>query len=132
MRPQNKNLKPYQPGQSGNLEGARAHDPVVKAIRRLTRLEIAEIGTLLLEKNIAELQRIAEDPNTSALKVMVAAVVAKAITKGDAYSMSVVLEQVAGRAPQKVTIDGGIGVVHYTPEQLKRMYELGLESLNRT
>lgn len=126
-----KSIEPHRwkKGESGNPEGGRLHDPLMRQIRRMTREDIIEVGTLLLEENFAELQRIVSDPNTKALKMMLASVAGRAITNGDAKAMSLLLEQIVGKPKQYVTFGGGVGVVHYTPQQIKEMCQLGLEGI---
>lgn len=126
--PNDKNLKPWKKGQSGNPKGAALHDPLIKAIRRLSRAQIAEMGTLVLECNWEKIQEIAKDPNTPALKMMMASVVGKAIAKGDAHAMAIVLEQIVGKVKEKVEHSGSVDLTHFTPDQIKRAARLVLEA----
>lgn len=96
------NLKPARKGEpSRNPEGGRLHDPVKKALKRMTEEQIAEVGTLLLESKVSELTRMAKDPNTTVLKAMLAAVAAKAITTGDQSKLGMILDRIAGPVTQR-------------------------------
>jgi len=96
-------------GNCANPLGAKAHDPVLKAVRRLTRAEIADIGTLLLDQNYTELERIAKDPNTPALRLLIIKVVSQAIVKGDSRAMQIILDAFAGKQRISLEVTGAEG-----------------------
>lgn len=102
-------------GEVRNPLGGRAHDQTDKLIRRLTQAEIADIGTLVIAKNITKLRDIIRDaqknPDSkhSALKVWMAAVAIKAMQKGDAHSMDVLLNRIAGKVKDHVEVTGSNG-----------------------
>lgn len=98
----------FKKGQSGNPGGVPA-DPVLKAIKRMTAHEVAEIGTLLLEGNLAALEKAAKAPDSSVLKVMLASVAAKAIKKGDHTALDTLLNRFIGKVPNPVELTGSGG-----------------------
>jgi hypothetical protein len=116
-----------QKGQVLNPRGGLAHDPVLKAIRRLSRSEIAEIGTLLLEKNYQALKAIIDDPTTSVLRLMVASVANRVIAKGDHAAFATLLEQIAGKPKERIEHSGELTMNHFTPQQVRRAAQLVLE-----
>lgn len=121
----------FKKGQSGNPLGARLHNPELRAIKRLTRAEVAEIGTLIVSKNITKLKAIVKDaqknPDSahSALKVWIAMVALKGMTKGDAHAMDVLLNRLVGKVKDEIELTGKEGgpirqlVGQMTPEERK-------------
>lgn len=107
--PNLQNLKPFKKGQSGNPDGGRKHNPDVKKIRRLSKEEVADIASLLLEKNIEGLQAVINDPNSSTLKVWTATLVVKSMKKGDSKCWDVILSRIIGKVPEKFEHTGKDG-----------------------
>lgn len=109
------NLKRFKKGQSGNPLGGQLHNKEIKLIRRLTNIEVAELGALILKKNITALRAIAEDskanPNSkhSSLKAIMAMIAVKAFAKGDATSLNAILDRTAGKVPDKLHLTGRDG-----------------------
>lgn len=77
-------------------------------VRRLASPEVAEIGSLILEQNVHALKAIIDDakgpdgkgnPKSkhSALKVWMATIAMRGITKGDPYAMDAILNRVVGK-----------------------------------
>lgn len=105
-------LKPYcfKPGQSGNPEGARAHNPAMKLIKRLSAAEVAQLGTMILTKNMLKLKEIAETSKSdvnckhSALKAVMASIILKAFQKGDAHALDVILNRLIGKVTEKISL----------------------------
>jgi hypothetical protein len=99
-------------------KGGAGHNPALKAIRKLTNDEIAQLGTLILEGNLAALQDIKNDTNASVLKVWFASVAVKAISRGDAAALNAILDRIVGRSKETVELTGKNGnpieVVHKT------------------
>jgi hypothetical protein len=131
----NKNPSPstrWKPGQSGNPMGGMVN-PALHFVRRLTRNEIAEIGTMVLESNLDKLKEIFQDKGTSAFKVMFISTILGAIEKKDAYSMAVILEQICGKPTAYVDHSGVIGLAQYrdlTVEQIQeKIVELSRKAL---
>jgi hypothetical protein len=119
------NLRPYKKGQSGNPEGGRKHNPVMRKLKALTNEQVAEIGTLILEGNLPELQAIAKDDTAPALKVLIASVVAKAMQRGDAHALNIILDRIAGKVKERIELTGdaakpvGLAISAVSNEELK-------------
>lgn len=96
----------FKKGQSGNPQGARLHNPEIRLIKRMTLDQVVEIGSLVLDGNVAELKRIARDEKESVLKVMLAAVAARTITKGDPEALDALLDRLIGKVPNPVQLSG--------------------------
>ncbi len=103
------NLKKFVKGQSGNPLGGKLHDPVKRAIKRLTTREIKDLSGMILNGNVEELQAVAKDKKASVIKVMLAACAVKIIQKGDAQSLNVILDRLIGKVPNPVRLSGGDG-----------------------
>lgn len=99
----------FKPGQSGNPQGGKLHNPELRAIKRLTSAEVAEIGSLIVKKNIAGLQAVAKDPESSALKVWMAAIAIKGIKSGDASKLDVLLNRITGKVKERIELSGEDG-----------------------
>lgn len=98
----------FKPGETGNPQGRSLESAEVRKIRKLTNDEIAEVGTMLLDNNRAELEAIVKDPSTPVLRLMIASVVATAMKKGDAGAMNILLDRMAGKIKQEVKHSGEI------------------------
>ncbi len=95
----------FKKGQSGNPDGARKHDPIMKQLKNLTEEEMMEIGSLVVKGSINELKAISKDPNASALKCMIASVAIKTVAKGDAHALEILLCRLIGKVKDKVEIN---------------------------
>jgi hypothetical protein len=100
-----KNLKPFPKGVSGNPLGAKLRNPELMAIRRLTSVEVAEIGTLMLEGNIEKLQALATDKEASVLKVWIAALIVKSMNKGDSTTFNAIMDRIVGKPKERIDIN---------------------------
>lgn len=97
--------KRFKKGQSGNPLGAALHNQDLKKVRRLTHEQVAEVGSMILEGNIEGLESIRQNEDSSVLKVWFASVAMKAIMKGDANSLSVVLDRIVGKVKTQVEVE---------------------------
>lgn len=109
--------RPFQKGQSGNPEGARAHNQDLKKLRRLTREQVVEIGSLVLEKKVSELRRIARSKKAPSLQAWFAAVAYRAIMTGDATHYDRLLDRIIGKVKDEIKFEGSLKV----REKYKRM-----------
>lgn len=89
----------WKPGQSGNPEGGRAHDPIKKEFRKFTSAYLKEIIELAVMGDTTSLARIAEDPSEPAIKVGLARSVFNAVNKGDWPMLERIFERITGRVP---------------------------------
>lgn len=134
--PRRKNLKPFPKGVSGNPQGARLHDPVKKAIRRLTNIEVAEVMSLVLAKDLKGLQAIAKDPTSTVLKVWVASTAIKGIQRGDGHMLNVLLNRTSGAPAIRLEHTGADGApiqtAALTSEERKKLIDRYLRNLKET
>lgn len=100
----------FQKGQVANPKGAGAHNKDLKAIRRLTQQEIADVGGMILNSNLEQLKVTRADPTSSVFKVWVCSVAIMAINKGDAHAMGVLLDRIVGKVRDHVELTVGDSV----------------------
>lgn len=96
------NLKPAKKGEVRNPSGTNGE--VRAAVSRLTREQIADIGSLLLKGDTETLERYAEDAGVPVIKQMIARVARRASSRADAKAMRIVLEEVAGKQPLDISV----------------------------
>lgn len=117
----------FKPGQSGNPNGGRAHNPITKALKNLTVETYREVIELVLTGNVDALKEMMADPKTSALQVGVATAFLKAIRTGDYAVIERIAERIVGKIPDELnvnaknlnttTVNAAVAVV--TDEELK-------------
>lgn len=104
-------MPPPKKGEVRNPLGI--NNPVQTKMRALSMPDIAEIGTLILDQNVADLQAIVDDargpdktgnPDSkhSALKVWMATIAMRGIAKGDHYALDTILNRVVGRVATRI------------------------------
>lgn len=116
------NLKPpWKPGQSGNPQGGKKHKNLRKKILELNNQELKELGDLIILGNLRGLEEIVNDAKTddkggtrkkySVLTTWIANAAVKAISKGDLYSLDVLLNRLVGKVPQPIKAEhsGSVG-----------------------
>lgn len=83
--------------------------PEVKAMRKLTKTEFETVVHSLSFMGRAELKKVMANPKSTALELMVCAVVMYAINRGDQGRIDFILDRIIGRVPQKVEQSGPDG-----------------------
>lgn len=110
------NLQMWKPGQSGNPEGGRAHDPTTKIMRKLTTEYFKDCIDAAVNGNLSDLVKIAEDPNTPVIKVGIAKCLADAVTKGNWDLLEKIIARLVGKVPDQVDVTSNgesVGGVQY-------------------
>lgn len=105
-RPQNKHLKPWKPGQSGNPGGRPTLPEELRAIKELTKEEVKRLFSKHLRATPPELLVVVKDQKASALDSWLAAGILKGIDQGDFSRLGFMLERVIGK-PETVQEDPG-------------------------
>lgn len=103
--PKNLAKHTFKKGQSGNPDGARAHNPAIKALKNITLESFREVIELVLKGNLRELKAMAEDPETSALQVGVATAFMKAIKTGDYNVIEQIASRIVGKIPDEINVN---------------------------
>lgn len=112
-------LPPAKKGEVRNPLGNNGN-PEVMRIKRLAAPEVAEIGSLILEHNVSALQEIIDDargpdktgnPNSkhSSLKVWMAMIAIKGMTKGDPHALDALLNRITGKVANRIEMTGADG-----------------------
>lgn len=107
----NRNPKPppkhsqFKKGNKANPLGGNAHNPALKALRKLTVESYREIIELVLTGNLAAIKKIAEDPNSTGLQVGISVAFLKAIKNGDYNVIERIAERIVGKIPDVVTVN---------------------------
>lgn len=107
----------FKKGVSGNPLGGKLHNKELKAVRFMTKEEMAEVGKLILDKDFQQLREMADALKTndgkkkdiSVLKAMVASVAMKIISKGDMHALDILLNRLIGKVKDEVDISGKDG-----------------------
>lgn len=97
----------WKKGQSGNPKGYAGDVPELKAIKRMTKEELVDIGSLVVKGDVANLKAIAADPKATVIRVMLAAVAVKIINKGDMHALDILLNRLVGKVKDEIKFEGG-------------------------
>jgi hypothetical protein len=89
-------------GRSTNLEVQQQ----IKAIRRLTVDQVAEIASSLVMGGLSELKAIATDPEATVLQIWFSRVAGKGISAGDMRALDAVLDRIIGKPKTQVVLSG--------------------------
>lgn len=112
-----KNLRePIQKGEILNPEGARAHNPYLKMLKKLTIEAYKEIIESCASGNIQGLRDIISDPESSVLQVGIAQAFLNSAIKGDWPVFDSITSKVTGKAPEKLEISGSLNPIDDSPE----------------
>lgn len=95
----------FKKGKSGNPEGARLHNPAIKALTKLTIESYREVIELVMTGNLTDLKEMAEHPKTSALQVGIATSFLKAIKDGDYGVIERIAERIIGKIPDELNVN---------------------------
>lgn len=123
----------FKEGQSGNPEGGRRHDPVQRALKKLTNAQLLEIANLIVQGNAGQLKAIAKNPNATVVNAMVASVAGRIIAKGDMYALDVLLNRLIGKVRDTVELTGsssGPQIVVYLPSNGREAPTVDLQEPN--
>lgn len=98
----------FKKGKSGNPQGGRAHNPAIKALKKLTVDTYREVIELVLEGRVADLKAMAEHPDTPAIQVGIAVSFLKAIKNGDYSVIERIAERIVGKIPDVVNVNSQV------------------------
>lgn len=99
--------KDFSPGESGNPDGRPPLPEDLKAARKLNKTELERILNEYIHMSLTEIQRRAGHPETSALEVLVAKVLAEGIKRGDEKRLGFLLDRLVGPVKRSVSVEGG-------------------------
>jgi hypothetical protein len=125
----------FQPGQSGNPGGRPKIREELRDMKRLNQERFLLIVTEFLSKTKNELRRAVNDPDSSALEMMLASLMEKAIERGDPTRVNFLLDRTIGKVPDKIEAIAHIhqNVAHLSNEELfnevKQIIDIGHQPL---
>lgn len=96
--------RPFQPGQSGNPLGRKLENKDMKTLRHLTHAEIANVGKMVINGNVEEIQRMAKDPNSTGLQVWMCTIALKGINDGDMTKLDGLLNRIVGKTKTEIIL----------------------------
>lgn len=99
----------FKPGQSANPGGRPKSPPDLLEARKLTRFELERILNKYVHMTKAEIVKAAQDPNTTALELMVSSLISKGVNFGDYKRISFLLDRLGFVVPKEVNISGADG-----------------------
>jgi Family of unknown function (DUF5681) len=102
----------FKPGQSGNPTGKIPLTDAEKALRRITLQNYTEVIELALTGKEAELEALAEDPDTPVLQKGIARAILKAVEDGDPSVLERFAARIVGEIPKHLNINGLVNVNH--------------------
>jgi hypothetical protein len=114
-----------QKGQVLNPLGAGAHNPLLKTIRRMSRDDLAEVGSLLFTTPMGEIERLAKDKTQSGLKYILLQQIVDA-GKGGIGAFREVVDRVIGKVQDDVKITAGVDI-KVSSDQLASMAQAALK-----
>lgn len=113
-----KGVRGFQKGTRKGIVTNPQGTPIGKGVitmRRMTADEYRDLVTVLLEKDIPQLQEIIKDPKSKSLHVFVATIMLKGIQDGDHRALEALLNRVMGRV--KIEVDNTSSDGSMTPRQ---------------
>jgi len=103
------NGRPWKKGQSGNPKGRVKLTPDQRKMKSLTQDEYLNIANELIYLNLRDLVQLTKEDTTSSLKMMMIAVIVRAIKTGDEKKITFYLDRLIGTIRSKVEVTGASG-----------------------
>lgn len=97
--------KRFQKGQVANPLGAAAHNPMVKAVRNLTKERVAEIIEEILTTDPADAHEMRGKTKT-VMEAWLMAGIQKAVRNGDLVPLNALLDRLIGKVKDQVENSG--------------------------
>ena len=94
--------KPFEAGKSGNPQGRPPTSPDVVKARKLNAVEVSRIISEMLYKTQDEIAAIRNDPASSSIQVLIAAIMIKGVSFGDYASLDFIFNRSIGKVTEKV------------------------------
>lgn len=109
----------FTKGRSGNPEGGRAHNPALRALKKLTIETYREAIEQVMTGNLAQLQDTIKNPESTALQVGIATAFLKAIKNGDYAVVERIAERIVGKIPDELNVKNTTAMTVKTIDQAK-------------
>lgn len=111
-RPQNKNLKPFKKGQSGNPSGKPKTPPDVLEAKKTTNADFVRIASQFLGMTRQEVSQALNKPEASMLELLIGGIVAKAAKDHDYLRANFILDRTIGKVPDTINNNHGFKSLH--------------------
>ncbi len=119
------NLRPIKKGEVRNPNGARTHNPITKALQKLTIETYREVIEIVLTGNIDALKEMIEDKKTPAIQVGVATSFLTAINKGEYAVIERIAERIIGKIPEQLIVNStnaNVNLETFDPAKLRAAF----------
>lgn len=103
------NLKPWQPGESGNPSGRPALPEDIKEARKLNAVELERTLNKIIWMKKGEIKTLISDPDTPAFESLIASIVVKGISGGDHMRAEWVVSRLVGKLKEHYEHTGSNG-----------------------
>ena len=100
--------KDWKPGESGNPKGPNVLPKDIRDAREMNKAEFIRIANKYLNMTQAEIRAAVGDAATPAKELVVAGILAKAITHGDQKRLGFLLAYLIGKPPDHVKFEGEV------------------------
>jgi len=108
VNPIGKNSPPvkhqFKPGQSGNPLGGKLHDQELRAVKNLTKKELADVGNLIIKNNFDALKKLSKDAKATVLQRMLASIAVRIIDKGDMGALDILMNRLVGKVKDEIAL----------------------------
>ncbi len=123
------NLVKWQPGQSGNPNAKRTYANRVKAVRAVSNDCLNRVQEILFDGSVEDLEILSKSEDVTPIEALFIAVVMKAVQKGDAISLSILMDRFLGKVKDKTEVtvraEGAAArVASMSREELEKRREL--------
>lgn len=98
----------FQPGQSGNPQGGKLHDPALKQIKNMTKDELKKVANLVIQGSMENLQLLARHEEATVLQKMLASVCLRVVVNGDMGALDTLLNRLVGKVKDEVEMSGDV------------------------
>lgn len=92
----------FKPGRSGNPLGKPKTPPDLLKAKNLTRIELERLLNKFINMPRGDLAAYANKQDATAMELMMASIVSKAIIQGDTQRLDFLLNRLVGKVPDKV------------------------------
>jgi hypothetical protein len=118
----------FQKGVSGNPLGNKVLSPELRMAQKLTKAQLTETATMIVNCTLPELKAIAEDENSTVLQRMALSLALRVIENGDTFAWDALLNRIVGKVTDKLHVSGSISpqVIITLPSNGREVKELEL------
>jgi hypothetical protein len=97
-------LKPWQPGQSGNPKGRPKQDPDLISAKKLSRENVERAISKYMRWSYKDIKEMIASKSGTALELMIARIIEKTLSGGDHAPLNFLLDRLIGKVKDKVEV----------------------------